>query len=192
MALLAAARLRLAVSAALICLAGSASATTLAHQQAAPGAASIEARVKAVFLFNFAKYVTWPPRAMGERSPGDVRICVTAKDSFYALLQAAVQGEDIDGKPLVPVALDGLDGARTCQILYVGNAASADGKAWLSAVRGLQVLTVADGALNDDTVIGFVRDGNRIRFDIDRGAAKRRGLNISSKLLNVARQVRER
>lgn len=190
MALLTAARLRLAVATALLCLAGS--ATTHAHRQAAANAASIEARVKAVFLFNFAKYVTWPPRAIGERSSDDVRICVTAKDSFFALLQAAVQGEDVDGKPLVPVALDGLDGAATCQILYVGPAASADGKAWLSAVRGRQVLTVADGALNDETVIGFVRDGNRIRFDIDRGAAKRRGLNISSKLLNVARQVRER
>ena len=34
-----------------------------------------------------------------------------------------------------------------------------------------QVLTVADGALNDETVIAFVRDDNRIRFDINRAAA---------------------
>jgi hypothetical protein len=190
MALLAAARLRCAISAALLCLA----ATAVAHarEQAAAATAPIEASVKAVFLFNFAKYVTWPPLAIGERSPADVRICVTAKDSFFALLQAAVQGEDIDGKPLVPVALDGLDGAKTCQILYVGDARSADAKAWLSAVRGLQVLTVADGPLNDETVIAFVRDGNRVRFDINRAAGSRRGLNISSKLLRLARQVRDR
>ena len=191
MALLTAARRYGAVAAALLCVAGG--ATSHAREQAAaasPGAN--EANVKAVFLFNFAKYVTWPSLAMGERSPGDVRLCVTAKDSFFALLQAAVQGEDVDGKPLVPVALDGLDGARTCQILYVGNADSPDGKAWLSAVRGLQVLTVADGALNDDTVIAFVRENNRIRFDINRAAGSRRGLNVSSKLLRLARLVRER
>ena len=51
------------------------------------------------------------------------------------LLKSAVQGEDIDGKPLLPVALDGLDDAKTCQILYVGDSQSADAKAWLSAVR---------------------------------------------------------
>jgi hypothetical protein len=151
-----------------------------------------EANVKAVFLFNFSKYVTWPPIALGERSPGDVRICVTSNDSFFTLLKAAVQGEDVDGKPLVPIALEGLDDARTCQIIYVGDAQSADAKAWLTAVRGMQVLTVADGTLGDDTVITFVRDSNRIRFDINRAAASRRNLNISSKLLRLARQVRDR
>jgi hypothetical protein len=59
-------------------------------------------------------------------------------------------------------------------------------------VRGHQVLTVADGALNDETVIAFVRDDNRIRFDINRASASRRGLNVSSKLLRLARQVKDR
>ena len=161
-----------------------------ARAQSNPSA--IEANVKAVFLFNFSKYVTWPPIALGERSPAEVRVCVTANDSFFTLLKSAVEGEDIDGKPLLPVALEGLDDARTCQILYIGDAQSPDAKAWLTAVRGQQVLTVADGALNDDTVIAFVRDNNRVRFDINRAAASRRNLNISSKLLRLARQVRDR
>jgi hypothetical protein len=152
----------------------------------------IEANVKAVFLFNFAKYVTWPPVNVGERSPAEVRVCVTANDAFFALLKSAVQGEDIDGKPLLPIALDGLDEAKTCQILYVGDSRTADAKAWFDAVKGSQVLTVADGPLNDDTVIAFTRDDNRIRFDINRAAASRRSLNISSKLLRLARQVRDR
>jgi hypothetical protein len=41
-------------------------------------------------------------------------------------------------------------------------------------------------------VIAFVRDENRIRFDINRAAALQRGLNISSKLLRLARQVKDR
>ena len=57
---------------------------------------------------------------------------------------------------------------------------------------GSQVLTVADGTFTDDTVIAFVRDDNRIRFDINRAAASRRSLNVSSKLLRLARQVRDR
>lgn len=153
---------------------------------------ALEPSVKAVFLFNFTKYVTWPPVVMGERSPAEVRICVTASNAFFGLLKTAVQGEDVDGKPLLPVALDGLDAARQCQILYVGDSQSADAKAWLAAVRGSQVLTVADGPLNDDTVIAFVREDNRIRFDINRAAASRHGLNVSAKLLRLARQVKDR
>jgi hypothetical protein len=107
-------------------------------------------------------------------------------------LKSAVQGEAIDGKPLLPLALDDLDEARTCQILYVGDPQSPDGKAWLNAVKNSQVLTVGDGTLTDDTVIAFVRDDNRIRFDINRVAASRHGLNVSAKLLRLARQVKDR
>ena len=65
-----------------------------------------------------------PPTWASARPP-KFAICVTANDGFFALLKAAVQGEDIDGKPLLPVALEGLDDAKTCQILYVGDAQSA-------------------------------------------------------------------
>ncbi len=177
---------RRTISALVVCLAAGVQAA------AQPRPNAIEANVKAVFLYNFAKFVSWQPVALGERSAGDVRICVTATDSFFTLLKSAVQGEDVDGRPLVPIALEGLDDAKTCQILYVGDSESADAKAWLAAVRGRQVLTVADGALNDDTVIAFVRDENRIRFDINRASASKHGLNVSSKLLRLARQIRDR
>jgi hypothetical protein len=180
---------RVVIAAAAIWLA--AGTGTRAHAQAAADATQIEANLKAVFLFNFAKYVTWPALAIGERSPAEIRICVPANDGFFALLRSAVEGENVNGKPLVAVALDGLDAARTCQILYVADPQTADGKAWLTAVRGRQVLTVADGTLTDDTVIAFVRDNNRIRFDINRANGTRRNLHVSSKLLRLARQVRE-
>ena len=185
MALLIAVRRFTLLAAAVACLAGVKAA-------AQTQTAAIEAHVKAVFLYNFSKYVTWPAVAIGERSPAEVRICVTANDEFFTLLKAAVQGETIDDKPLVPVALTGLDEARTCQILYVGAASSADGRAWLAAVRGSRVLTVADGVQGDEPVIAFVRDDNRLRFDINRAAAGRHGLNVSAKLLRLARQVRDR
>lgn len=157
-------------------------------QQPAP----LEANVKAVFLYNFTKYVSWPPVVTGERGPAELRICVTAADAFFAVLKSAVQGEDIDGRALQAVALDGLDQAKTCQILYVGDSQTPDATAWLAAVRGQHVLTVADGPLNDETVIAFVRDDNRLRFDINRASASRRGLSVSSKLLRLARQVKAR
>lgn len=175
---------RSAAAAVVVCL--------LSAPLAAQAPAQVEANLKAVFLFNFAKYVTWPALEIGERSPAEIHICVTANDAFFALLKAAVRGESVDGRPLLPVALEGLDDARHCQILYVADAHTADARAWLNAVRNRQVLTVADGPLTDDTVIAFVRGDNRIRFDINRAAATRHRLNVSAKLLRLARQVRDR
>jgi hypothetical protein len=153
---------------------------------------ALESNLKAVFLFNFAKYVTWPAVQMGERSPQGIRVCVTADDDFFGLLKAAIQGEEVDGKPMQPVALTGLDEARGCQILYVGDVTTADARAWLGAVRTAQVLTVGDGATNDEPVISFVREETRVRFDVNRAAAGRHGVNISAKLLRLARQVKDR
>jgi hypothetical protein len=148
---------------------------------------AIEAEVKAVFLYNFAKYVDWPAASQG--SSASIRMCVTARPQFFAVLRDAVRDEIINGRPLAAIALDGLDAARDCDILYVGDSATADAAAWINAVRGRQVLTVGDGALVDGLVIAFVRDQNRVRFDINRRAAAKQNLAISSRLLGLARRV---
>jgi len=146
-----------------------------------------EDQIKAVFLFNFAKYVDWPEVPPG--TPASIRLCVPANPEFLAMLRAAVQGEVVNGRPLNATDLDGLDSARDCDILYVGNAARPDAAAWAGAVRGRHTLTVGDGTLADGIVIAFVRDQNRVRFDINRAAAVRQKLAISSRLLGLARRV---
>ena len=147
----------------------------------------LEDDVKAVFLFNFAKYVDWPSASRG--SSATLRICVPANPSFLAVVREAVRDEVINGRPLQAVGLDGLDGARECEILYVGDTASGDAAAWVGAVRGRNTLTVGEGKLVDGVVIAFVRDQNRVRFDVNRAAAAKQELKISSRLLGLARRV---
>ena len=150
---------------------------------------TLETEIKAVFLYNFAKYVDWPPPPPG--SSESIRICAPNHPSLLTLVRAAVQGESINGRPLRAVELDGLDGARDCHIIFVGDAATPDASAWITAVRGRPTLTVADGRLADGVVIAFVRDSNRVRFDINRAAARKQNLGVSSKLLRLARRIEE-
>lgn len=142
--------------------------------------------VKAVFLFNFAKYVDWPAL---QDSAAPIRLCVPANPPFLALVREAVRDETINGRPLTATGLDGLDAARECDIIYVGESSTPDAVAWLSAVRGRRTLTVGEGKLVDGLVIAFVRDQDRLRFDINRSVAGRQNLSISSRLLGLARRV---
>jgi hypothetical protein len=146
----------------------------------------LEDEVKAVFLFNFAKYVDWPST---RGSSATLRICVPANPSFLAIVREAVRDEVINGRPLQAIGLEGLDGARQCDILYVGTASTADAAAWVGAVRGRNTLTVGDGKLAEGVVIAFVRDNDRLRFDVNRAAAVTQNLKISSRLLGLARRV---
>jgi hypothetical protein len=147
----------------------------------------IEAQVKAVFLYNFAKYVDWPSASQG--SSATIRLCVPANPPFLAVVREAVRDETVNGRPLTAVGVDGLDSARECDILYVGDASTADATAWINAVRGRQTLTVGEGRLVDGLVIAFVRDQDRLRFDINRATAAKQQLSISSRLLGLARRV---
>ena len=152
----------------------------------AAGTQALEDEVKAVFLYNFAKYVDWPA-ARG--TSASIRLCIPANPSFLALVREAVRDEAVNGRPLSARGVDGLDAARECDILYVGDAATLDAAAWINAVRGSQTLTVGEGSLVNGLVIAFVRDQDRLRFDISRAAAARQNLSISSRLLGLARRV---
>ena len=64
----------------------------------------------------------------------------------------------------------------------------------LEAVRGKNVLTISDESSNPSKagIINFVVQDDRVRFEIDNEAAAQNGLVISSKLLSLAINVKQR
>lgn len=149
---------------------------------------TVENDVKAAYLFNFTKFVRWPADGA---AADQFRICVVGDQAFAISLDAIIKGESAAGRPLVRVEPGSVDAARDCQILFIGKDAREHGARLLAAVRELPVLTVGDAPtfLDQGGAIRFVRAGERLRFDVNTGAAARAGLEISSKLLRVARDV---
>jgi hypothetical protein len=150
---------------------------------------TIENEVKAAFLYNFAKYVEWPPAAFD--ADGTFRLCVLADAAFLKHVDAIVAGETIDGRKVIRQTPAAADSARACQILFVGRGELDRAERLLSAVQGAPVLTVSDAPnfLNRGGTIAFTREGDRVRFDVNLTEAQRSGLSISSRLLRVARRV---
>jgi hypothetical protein len=143
--------------------------------------------LKAAFLYNFVKFVEWPPGAFtDERTP--VTICVFGDDPFGRSLDAVVQGERLGERPLVVQRPDGLDDLGACHVLFVSRSESSRFSEVIAQVRGEPVLTVGDaeGFLPAGGVINFVLAGTNVRFRINAKAAERSGLRLSSKLLRLA------
>jgi hypothetical protein len=151
---------------------------------------SLEYAVKATFLYKFAPFVDWPPKAFpSPQSP--VNICVLGRDPFGEVLDRAVAGQTIDGRMVVVVRIDQV-GASDCHIMYLSDTDGAATRV-LNAVRGMPVLTVTSTSEPEAKgIINFVIRDNRVRFEIDDSAAAQNGLVISSKLLNLAISVRPR
>lgn len=159
---------------------------------AAPPDASLEYAVKATFLYKFIPFVDWPAGAF-ETPTSPVVICVVGEDSVARLLDRVAAGQKAGERPIQVRHLAAVTRESGCHELYVADG-TPQKAATLEAVRGSAVLTVSDGALGPagGGIIGFIVQDNRVRFDIDAGAAAAGGLTIRSQLLALARSVRPR
>ncbi|HEY4265044.1 MAG TPA: YfiR family protein [Micropepsaceae bacterium] len=156
---------------------------------AAP-AETLEYAVKATFVYKFAGFVDWPATSF-ESPSSPVTICVLGSDPVAALIDQAAAGRQVGDRTVAVKYLQIFVRDSGCNILYV--AANMPGDA-ANAARGAPVLTVGASprAEAGGTIVTFVVQDNRVRFDIDDAAAAENGLAISSKLLSLARAVRPR
>jgi uncharacterized protein DUF4154 len=176
---------RAIAAAVLVCaLAGAGAARA---QPSKPG----EYQLKAAYLYNFAKFVAWPPGVPSNR-PDGFAICVLGSDPFGPFLDALTASGAVNGKPVVTRRVATIEDAATCAILFIGASESERMKEVLPAV-GRGVLTVSDipEFARRGGMIQFVPEGQRIRFEVNQTVAERAGLTLSSELLKVAVAVRK-
>jgi hypothetical protein len=154
--------------------------------------AAVRLRVKAAFIYKFASFVEWPPESFpDDASP--IVIGVSGGSGMARELGDAVGRQAGTNRSMLVRMVDpGQGPAGCCQILYIGReSGSAATRRLLAEVAGKPVLTVTD--MGDDhpegSVINFVDEAERVRFDISRQAAERNGLQLRSQLLGVARRL---
>lgn len=155
------------------------------------------AKVKAAYLYNFAKFVTWPEDAFdGENAP--IQIGVLSDDSLGAVLADVVKNERIGNRPLVTHRLhlrgdDAVDAAalRQCHVLYIGDAYSQQQARILRLIDGADVLVVGEGesAARTGAMIAFVLHERKIAFYINRDAIELTRVRVSAKLMALAKAV---
>jgi len=155
---------------------------------AAQDAAS-EEQVKAVFLFNFAHFVDWPPAAFESSQP--FVIGFVGGEEVVPLLEEAVRGEDRDGHSFQVRRAHSTAPGEPAHILFIGRSQGDQLARLLAAPARRGTLTVSDvpGAAQRGVMIELVNDRNRLRLRINLAAARAAGLTISSNLLRPAEIV---
>ena len=155
-----------------------------------------EYQVEAAFLYHFAKYVTWPPRAFAA-ADDPIVIGILGDDPFGDDLdQAVLREKPVQGRALrVMRSRTPADLAR-CHILFISGSEQPRLRQHLEALERARssALTVGESKdfLDAGGAIRFVVEKNKVRFEIAARAAERAGISISSKLLSLARNTRER
>jgi hypothetical protein len=146
--------------------------------------------VKAAFVFNFAKFVEWPPDVAPPGAP--LVIGVLGNDAVEESLRTVTRGKVIDGRQLTVRRLTSGDDFTRVHLLFVGAAERMRMSDVLRRVDGFGVLTVSDAErfCQAGGVIALAMEENRVRFDVNLDAAEHGRLKVSSKLLSLARTVK--
>lgn len=163
---------------------GLAGAWPAASRAATAPVPAAEYQVKAVFLFNFAQFIDWPPEAFAD-AKAPLVIGMAGADPFGPYLDGLVRGEKIGEHPLVVRRFAPEDSLAGTHILFIHAADDGQTERILAAVKGRSVLTVSD-AENFNRLGGMVRfatENGKIRLRVNVTAAKDEHLTISSKLL---------
>jgi hypothetical protein len=153
---------------------------------AAPVPATLEYQVKASYLYNFMRFVSWPEQGLPR--DGTFNLCVVGASRFGSGLDA-LAGEPVDGRSIAVHKLPSVADARSarCQLLF---AADVDGGSPVINEWGLLTVGETPGFLERGGIINLVEVQGRIRFEINQEAAKRAGLTMSSRLLRLAMEPR--
>lgn len=172
-----------ALALALIILGGAASK--------AEDAPPLEYQVKAAFLVKFALFVEWPAATTNADTNAPFVIGVLGKDPFGKNFDDAVKNERIHGHPVeVRRGLE-LSELNGCAVIFVCASESKRMEELLGKLDAKPVLTVADEPefAKRGGMIGFIKEGGKVRFEINVAAAERAKLKLSSKLLQVGKIV---
>jgi len=149
-----------------------------------------EYQIKAAFLYNFANFVEWPDGAFSDEiSP--IVLVVLGKDPFGIILKSA-EGKTIKGRKLIIKRFEALPDLEFCHILFISSSEKYNMENILSKLNHFGVLTVGDtdSFTQMGGVINFIKVDNKVRFEINLNAAKAASLEISSKLLSLAKIIK--
>lgn len=163
----------------------------LAQPASAQRPAAAEHEVKAAYLYNFARFVAWPPRTAA-RAQEPFAICVLGTDPFGRALDMIVQDVEVEGARVVPRRVQSARDALDCRILFISTSEEPGLDAILATLDRADVLTVSDMPrfVQRGGMIQFVIDKGRVRFEVALPPAQDAGLMLRSELLRVASAVR--
>ena len=153
--------------------------------------ASLEYKVKAGYLFNFAKFIEWPDSTP---TSADNPFIIGVLDAGEALptMMSLLQGKRINGRNVVvkAVAVDTV--GKDLHILFITSKSKKNPEDLKAALAGTNTLLVGetDQFAERGGMLGFVKEDETIRLTLNLERAAEAGLKVSSKLSNVAKVVK--
>lgn len=149
-----------------------------------------EYQVKAAFVYNFARFIDWPPQSFADDGSPFV-LGVIGDSEIASAVEQIVKGKTVSGRRMVYKRLSADAALDGCNLLLIGATEKRNVGRILDRLKDNNIVTVGEteGFVRYGGVIGFVVQSSKVGFDINVAAAGKKHLKVSSQLLKLARNV---
>ena len=151
-------------------------------------APDINAKVKAIFLYNFSKYIEWP----SNMASGNFKVAVYGNyPALVAELQQMARQKTRGAQKFEIVVYNSLNDLKPSHMLYVTDSRSEELTHIIKKVNDTNTLVVSDnrGAINKGSGINFFYENNKQKFEISPTNLTGHGLKVSDQLTILAKVV---
>jgi len=148
----------------------------------------LEYQVKAAVVYKFVRYVEWSKEVLPD-TLDTITLGVLGGSPMVSALRTLVEGKEVGGYTLRIRHFRSLEDLAFCHVLFVGRSEKEHLKEVLGHIEGWSTLTVgeAEGFAQEGGMINLVIAENRVKFEINLGAAEDADLKISSRLLRLGK-----
>jgi hypothetical protein len=142
-------------------------------------------KFQSIFIYNFSKYIKWPD----DFNQGKFVIGVLGDSDLLEDLKAmAAAKKETNGLEIDIISYTSFQGISECNLLFITAKFCKEIGQISSTLSDTPTLIVTDkkGMAQEGAVINFVEEGSKIKFELNKAAANKLGLVISSSLANLA------
>jgi len=151
-----------------------------------------EYSVKAAFIYNFSKFIDWPELA--SQKSNEFNICIIGSNPFEKETLSKLSTKKTKAKNVKFLNISPYEKLPPCYIVFINTPENTVRQGIIRASKKHNVLTVSDqeNFTSNGGAIELFTSNRKVRFKINLAATKRAGLEVSSKLLNLAIKVENR
>ena len=142
-----------------------------------------EYSVKAMFIYNFTKYIDWPQSTNNKT----FRIGIIGKSEIFETLQLVASQKKVDNRQIEIKKITEDDNSYY-QLIFIAKSETQNINELSKKYFGKGVLIVSEECKRSErgATINLLTTDNKVRFEISQGCARNAGLKVSSILINLA------
>ena len=142
-----------------------------------------EANLKAAFIYNFTKYISWETN----NEESDFIIGVVGESPITASLNEIAKTSRVNNKRIIIRVFENPGEIGHCNILFIPRENSFPLQAILErASKGMLTISEEPGFAKQGTAFNFIVINNKLKFEANLRAISSAGLKAGSQLLKLA------